>query len=259
VLKNRVIPTLLWKDFGLVKDVGFKSGRRVGSVEQSVRIFNSRDVDELVLLDITATEQNRAPRFKEIMKFSEWTSVPFSIGGGIQNIDHAEKLFENGADKIVINSMVYIDRTLIPRLSTVFGSQCIVVSVDYRLVNGVNVCFKNNGRINTEIKLEEWIKEIAQMGAGEVLITNCERDGARNGYDIETLKSVSSLTDTPLIANGGAGSISDIKEVFMNTGIRAVGVGSLFQFTEITPHQLRESLMMMNFPMRSTSRIMKKV
>jgi cyclase len=254
MLKNRIIPTLLWKDFGLVKGIGFDSSRRVGSVEQAIRIFNSRDVDELILFDVTATEQHREPRYKEILKFSEWTMVPFSIGGGIHSIKHAEKLFESGADKVIINTAAYDDPLFIPHLSKVFGSQSVIVSIDYRILEGIPICFKNNGLVNTGIKLESWLKRIGQMGAGEIMITNCEKDGTRCGYDLPTIISASSLTDIPLIANGGAGSIEHIKDVFFSTSLKAVGVGSLFQFTEVTPNQIRDDLRTVGIPVRSTFR-----
>ena len=167
MLKTRIIPTLLWKNMTLVKGVGFDSWRRVGTILPAVKVYNRRQVDELIVLDITATEENRELDFLTIKEFSCECFMPLTIGGGIKNISTIRKLLLNGADKVAINSECFNNPELIKEASDIFGNQCIVVSIDAKKIENKFYCFKNSGKKNTGIEVKQWVKKMELYGAGK--------------------------------------------------------------------------------------------
>lgn len=243
MLKVRVIPTLLWKNFGLVKGVSFNSWRRVGPVLPAIKVFNSRDVDELVLVDITASLQNNTPDYNSIIDFSDECSIPFTVGGGIKTKDHIIKLLHSGADKITINSSAYINPDLINISANTFGSQCVISSIDVKkMPDGSYSCFAFSGTKNMNINPVDWALELQDRGAGEILLTSIDRDGTMTGYELEIIERITKKLSIPLIASGGAGNYDHMIEVIKNAGASAVAAASIFHFTEQTPTEAKRAL-----------------
>lgn len=236
MLKVRIIPTLLWKNFGLVKGVGFDSWRRVGPVLPAIKVYNSRDVDELILVDILASQEGSVPDHHSISDFSEECAVPLSVGGGISSLEHIVLLLHAGADKVAINSAAYANPTLIEVAAARFGSQCVVVSIDARRsIGGQYRCFSHSATVDTGRDPASWARELADRGAGEILLTSIDRDGTMRGYDLELVERVASAVDLPVIASGGAGNYQHMIDVVKNAGASAVACASIFHFTEQTP------------------------
>ena len=235
MLKIRVIPTLLWKDYGLVKGIGFDSWRRVGSVLPAVKVYNRRDVDELILVDITAHSEESSFDFESLKDFSNDCFVPLTAGGGINNVNEVQKFLEAGADKVSLNTAIYKQPSLIEDIANIYGSQCVVASVDVRKVGRENwACFSRAGSCNENKDLITWAKELESRGAGELLITSIDKDGTMEGYDLELLRAIVDAVNIPVIASGGAGNYQDMIDAAL-CGVSAVASGSMYHFTEQTP------------------------
>ena len=246
-----MIPTLLWKDFGLVKGTGFDSWRRVGPVLPAIKVYNSRDVDELFLVDITASLEANVPDHDSISDFSEECTAPFSVGGGITNLEQIVSLLHAGADKIVINTTSYSNPELIESAVSRFGAQCVVASVDARrFEDGRYSCFSHSANVDTGRDPVEWAKELTDRGAGEILLTSIDRDGTMLGYDMELIERVARVVDVPLIASGGAGSYQHMVDVVQQAGASAVAAASIFHFTELTPAGAKLAMYAAGIPVR---------
>jgi cyclase len=251
MLKKRIIPTLLLKDVGLVKGVAFDSWRRVGSVLPSINVYNTRDVDELILLDIMATNEKRTIDYDSITEYSEECTVPFTVGGGVDNINKIRKLLLAGADKVVINSHSYEDPNLVKNAANRFGSQCIVSSIDVKKnANGVYECFSHCGTKPTGREVVVWAKEVELLGAGEIIITSIELDGTMKGYDCILIKKITENVNIPVIASGGAGEYNHFYEAIHKSNASAVAAASVFHFTEITPAKIKQYLSKKGMPVR---------
>lgn len=243
MLKVRLIPILLHKDFGLVKGVGFDSWRRVGSAMQTVKIYNMRNVDELIFLDITATEEGRRPDFELIDELADECCMPLTVGGGIRSIEDIRNLLLVGADKISLNTVAVENPSLIKEGARYFGSQCIVVSVDYVLdKDGVPKVVTHSGKKKWDLNLYDWVKKVEALGAGELLLTSITHDGSMKGYDLEIIKKVSGGVSIPVIASGGAGTYEDMYQVLIKTNASAIAASSIFYFTEQTPNEAKKYL-----------------
>jgi cyclase len=242
MLKVRVIPTLLYKSVGLVKGVGFNSWRRVDTVLPAIKVYNMREVDELILLDIEATNEKRDPDYSEIRDFSRECFVPFCVGGGIHNIEQIRSLLRAGADKVAINSAAYENLSLLTEGAELFGSQCMVASIDCRKIEGAYHCFSHNGSVDTGYLLEDWIVKVVEAGAGEILLTSVELDGTMEGYDIDMIRLATGLVDVPVIASGGAGNYEHMLRAVRDGGASAVAAASIYHFTEQTPKEAKEYL-----------------
>lgn len=252
MLKVRIIPTLLWKDVGLVKGVGFDSWRRVGSVMPAIKVYNTRQVDELILLDITATEQGREPDYDSVDEFSAECFVPLTVGGGISTIEHVKNLLRAGADKICINSAALDNPELIREASEKFGAQCVVVSIDAKKVaEGRYECFSHSGIKHSGKEVGAWAEEVERLGAGEILITPIELDGTMQGYDLELLKTVTQRVRIPVIASGGAGCYHHMFEAISVGNASAVAAASIYHFTQQTPLEAKEYLASKGVPTRN--------
>jgi cyclase len=251
VLKVRVIPTLLWKGLGLVKGVRFNSWRRVGSVLPALKVYNMRDVDELVLVDITATSERREPDVDSVADFSDVCSVPLTVGGGITHIDQIVGLLRAGADKVCINTAAMITPELLTRASERFGSQCVVASIDsYLNEDGKWSVRVESGSRDTGKDPVAWAREVAARGAGEILLTSVDRDGTMEGYDLPLIAAVAAAVDIPVIASGGAGNYGHMVEVIQEGGASAVAAASMFHFTEQTPAGAKAALAAAGVPVR---------
>ena len=250
MLKIRVMPTLLFKDVGLVKGSGFKSERRVGAALQAIRVYNRRGVDELVLFDISATPAARPPDFAQIDLLADECFMPLTVGGGVRDIDDFSRLLGVGADKISINSAATADPTLIARASQQFGSQCVVVAIDARRHLGAWRVYSHCGSRPTELDPVTWARQCERLGAGEILLTSMDRDGTKAGYDIALTRAISDAVSVPVIASGGVGTLDHLVEGIRDGHASAVLAASIFHFGE---HSVREAKMHMakaGLPMR---------
>jgi len=252
MLKVRIIPTLLWKNFGLVKGIGFDSWRRVGAVMPAIKVYNQREVDELVLVDILAHGSDDELDFESISDFGQDCFVPFTVGGGITRIEQVQRLLRAGADKVCVNTAAYTKPGLIGQIADRHGSQCVVASIDVRADAGGGrwECFSHSGQRATGRDVREWVKEVENMGAGEILITSVERDGTYQGYDLPLIEAVVSSVKIPVIASGGAGSYQHMIDAVQQGGASAVAAASIFHYTEQTPACAKDAMEAAGIPVR---------
>ena len=239
--KVRIAPTLLYKN-NLVKGKNFKSWRVVGSLHQMIKLYNLREVDELIFFDIDANKNNSI-QLSVIDEFADDCFVPLTVGGGIKSLHDIEDLLKVGADKVCINSNAIKDLNFVEKAISKYGGQCIVVSIDYKLnKNKQKEIYINSGNTPTGILLETFIEKINKIGPGEILITSIDHDGLMRGYDIDTIKKISNLSEVPIIASGGAGKPEDFYQLIKNTNIKALSAASIFHFTEVTPLDVKRYL-----------------
>lgn len=250
MLKVRIIPTLLWKNPGLVKGVGFDSWRRVGTVLPAVKVYNVRDVDELIVVDITATREGRAPQRIWVRGFAPFCFVPLTVGGGITDVDQITELLRGGADKVSIGSAAFDRPELVDEAAARFGSQCVVISLDVRRDGGGQAeCVARSGTAPTGRAPADVAREMCGRGAGEILLTSIDRDGTMSGYDLDLIAEVAGAIDVPVIASGGAGNYAHMIEA-VRAGASAVAAASMFHFTEQTPAEAKKALGAAGIPVR---------
>lgn len=246
-----MIPTLLWKQFGLVKGVGFDSWRRVGPVLPAIKVYNQREVDELVLVDIMAHLSEDDPDYETIGDFGQDCFVPLTVGGGITRIDQVQKLLRAGADKVSINTSTYIRPELVTEIAKRHGAQCVVASIDVRTnADGGWMCFSHAGQQATGREVREWARELESRGAGEILVTSIEKDGTFQGYDLALIEAVVGAVTIPVIASGGAGNYQHMVDAVKQAGASAVAAASMFHFTEQTPAEAKAALDAAGVPVR---------
>lgn len=251
MLKTRIVPTLLFKEVGLVKGVGFDSWRRVGAALQSIRVYNLREVDELIFLDIAATPKGMRPNFQEIDELADNCFMPMTVGGGVQTIDDIRDLLAVGADKVAINTAAIETPELVRDAAHEFGSQCVVISIDVkRNGNGVPEVVSHCGQTHTGRDAVAWAKQMEALGAGEILLTSVERDGSMDGYDIDLVRDVGDAVGIPVVASGGCGNYGHMADVLSQTRAGAVAAASIFHFTEQTPREAKQFLAERGFPVR---------
>lgn len=251
MLKVRVIPTLLWKNFGLVKGVGFDSWRRVGPVLPAIKVYNQREVDELILVDIVAQDTGDDPDFESVNDFGQDCFVPLTVGGGITNLAQVQRLLRAGADKVSINTAAYANPGLITEVAMRFGAQCAVASIDAKAQpDGGWLCFSHAGQTPTGREVADWARELEDRGAGEILITSIERDGTMEGYDLALIERVAGAVRIPVIASGGAGDYAHMVAAVQQAGASAVAAASMFHFTEQTPAGAKAALAAAGIPVR---------
>lgn len=251
MLKIRVIPTLLFKDVGLVKGISFESWRRVGSAMQAIKVYNMREVDELVFLDITATRDNRPPDHETVDELADECFMPMTVGGGVKTLEHVRQLLQVGADKIAINTAAVEKPELIRQAADQFGSQCVVVSIDARRhLHGNYEVYTHAGTLATGKDPVALAQEVEALGAGEILLTSVDRDGTMTGYDIELTRRVCEAVSVPVIASGGASNYQDMAQVLREGKASAVAAASIFHFTQQTPLEAKHYLHEQGFRVR---------
>lgn len=251
MLKTRIIPTLLFKDVGLVKGTAFESSRRVGPALQAIRVYSIREVDELIFLDITATPNRRGPDLDQIDVLADECQMPLTVGGGVRSVRDIRELLSVGADKVAINSAAIKDKSIIKEGAEFFGSQCIVASIDFRRgSDGRAEVYSECGHVPEGLCPLEWAKELECLGAGEILLTSVCRDGTMDGYDIDMTRQVSDAVSIPVIASGGAGNYKHMEDVLLEGHASAVAAASIFHFTEQTPHEAKLYLETKGIPVR---------
>lgn len=252
MLKVRVIPTLLWKQFGLVKGVGFDSWRRVGPVLPAIKVYNQREVDELVLVDIVAHSSNDDPDFESIEEYGQDCFVPLTVGGGIARIEQVQHLLRAGADKVAVNTAAYVRPDLVNEIASRYGTQCVVASIDVHAQDGGWACFSHAGKKATGRQVVAWARELEDRGAGEILITSIERDGTMQGYDLPLIETVVNAVGIPVIASGGAGNYQHMIDAVIQAGASAVAAASIFHFTEQTPAEAKKAMAKAGIPVRES-------
>lgn len=250
MLAKRIIPCLDIKNGETVKGVNFLDVKEVGNpVEMAIK-YSDQGADELVFLDISATEERRKTLIPLVREIARHINIPFTVGGGINALENVEELLKNGADKITINSAALSNPKLITDVAKRFGSQCMVVAIDTKLVENQNKVFGNGGKIETEKELFSWAKEVENLGAGEILLTSMNTDGTKSGFAIEITKQLSALVNIPVIASGGAGTMKHFEDVFTETKATGALAASIFHFNEIGIPELKNYLKSKKLPIR---------
>ena len=230
MIANRIIPTLLIRDGMLVKTQQFKNPRYIGDPINAVKIFNQKEVDELVILDICATKYNNDPDYSAIEAIASEAFMPIGYGGGIKNLHQMERLFKLGVEKVIMNNSAFTDEGIIYEASKVFGSQSIVVSVDIKKdIIGNHKIYINSGKHKLSNDIVSTMHKFEQLGAGEIIINSIDRDGTMRGYDLRLLSTVSKNLSIPVIALGGAGCVDDFVSA-IKSGASGVAAGSLFVY-----------------------------
>ena len=247
---------MLWKQFGLVKGVAFNSWRRVGPVLPAIKVYNQREVDELILLDILAHKESCELDLASIFEFGEECFVPFTVGGGIENVEQVQLLLRAGADKVCINTANFSKPNLITQIAKKHGSQSVVASIDALLTTDRKnwVCCSHAGQTMTQHNVAAWAKELEDRGAGEIIITSIERDGTLEGYDLDLIYAVTSVVNIPVIASGGAGNYQHMIDAVKLAGASAVAAASMFHFTEQTPAEAKSAMESAGIPVRKAYR-----
>jgi cyclase len=239
-MKVRVIPTILTDGLTVVKGERFNNWRTVGSAEATAQLYSSRDVDELMFLDVTARSRRSMIELNLLSHFANVLDVPFSVGGGINSLEEAKSCFRYGAEKIVIGTAALRNPKIITQISEVFGNQAVVVAIDFEH-DTKNTIRIESGSKHFSVNPLEFIRSLEQLGAGEILLQSINRDGTLSGLDINRIIEVCNSTNLPVIASGGAGKPSDFLDAF-RAGASAVAAGAIFQFTENTPSTVRAYL-----------------
>ncbi len=251
MLAKRIIPCLDVDKGRVVKGVRFLNLVDAGDPVEVAKVYEEQGADELVFLDITASAEDRKITLEVVKRVAEEVFMPFTVGGGISNLEDMRKLLEAGADKVSINTSAVKNPQLIYEGAKRFGSQCIVVAIDAkRKGNGWEV-YIHGGRTPTGLDVIEWAKRVESLGAGEILLTSMDRDGTKSGYDIELTRAVSEAVNIPVIASGGAGSMEHFYEAFVLGGADACLAASLFHFKEISIPKLKGYLASKGVPVRS--------
>jgi cyclase len=230
-LVPRVIPALLLKNQGLVKTIGFKNPVYLGDPINVVRIFNDKEIDEIALLDISASHEGKEPNLELLSEIASECFAPMAYGGGVRDISVAKKILSLGFEKIVVNSVAFEKPDFIKEMAELFGSQSVVVSIDVRklLLGGYRIMTHGGGR---EVKgeLVEWAQRFQKLGAGEILINSIDRDGQMKGYDVALIRRITEAVDVPVVACGGAANLGDFRKAIVEGGASAVAAGSMFVF-----------------------------
>ncbi|MDO9039577.1 MAG: imidazole glycerol phosphate synthase subunit HisF [Lutibacter sp.] len=242
MLTKRIIPCLDIKNGRTVKGVNFVDLRDAGDPVELAAIYAQNGADELVFLDISATEEKRKTLAELVMRVAQKINIPFTVGGGISSVEDVELLLNSGADKVSINSSAVKNPLLINELAAKFGSQCIVVAIDAKQIDGEWIVHLVGGKVPTNIKLFDWAKEVEQRGAGEILFTSMDHDGTKNGFANEALARLGALVNIPIIASGGAGNVQHFVDTFTDGKADAALAASVFHFKEIEIVDLKKEL-----------------
>jgi cyclase len=253
MLAKRIIPCLDVKDGRTVKGIRFGSLVDAGDPVEQAKRYDAEGADELTFLDITASSDKRQIVAELVRRVADEVFIPFTVGGGLRSVEDVRAVLRAGADKVSLNTAAIERPELIQECAEMFGSQCIVVAVDAKrsvTKNGWDV-FTHGGRQNRGMDAVEWIVRAQKLGAGEILLTSMDRDGTRDGYDLELLRVVTEAVKIPVIASGGAGKLSDFRDAFLEGGASAVLAASLFHFGEVSIGSLKDYLTESNVLVRT--------
>lgn len=250
MLKKRIIPCLDIKNGRTVKGINFEELKDAGDPVELAKFYSRSGADELVFLDITATEENRKTMVDMVLKIAAEINIPFTVGGGISSTEDASKLLKAGADKISINSSAVRNPKLIQDFSDTFGSQCVVLAVDAKCIENEWIVYLSGGKIKTTLNLFDWVKQAVVLGAGEILFTSMDHDGTKKGFAIEVLEQLAATVNVPIIASGGCGVKEHFLEVFQSGNIDAALAASVFHFGQIELKELKLYLKKENINVR---------
>ena len=250
MLTKRIIPCLDIKNGRTVKGVNFVDLKDAGDPVELAKKYAETGADELVFLDISATEERRATLIDLVRKVAAAINIPFTVGGGISSVSDVDVLLRNGADKISINSSAVKNPNLINEIAAKYGSQCVVVAIDAKQIDGDWIVHLVGGKVPTELNLFDWAKEVEQRGAGEILFTSMNNDGTKNGFANEALAKLSEIVNIPIIASGGAGTMEHFAETFLNGKADAALAASVFHYQEIEIPALKQFLKNKNIAVR---------
>jgi len=250
MLTKRIIPCLDIKNGRTVKGTNFINIRDAGDPVELAKNYVQQGADELVFLDITATNENRKTFAYLVTRIARNINIPFTVGGGISTVEDVSKLLNAGADKISINTSAVKEPEIIYNMAKRFGSQCVVLAIDTKFEDGKWFVYLNGGRVKTSIKTLDWAKQAVSLGAGEILLTSMNNDGTKNGFAIDITKSVSEAVNVPVIASGGAGTMEHFIDVFENGKADAALAASIFHYDEIKIPELKKYLHKNNIEVR---------
>jgi len=250
MLTKRIIPCLDIKNGRTVKGINFVDLKDAGDPVELAKKYAETGADELVFLDISATEERRTTLIDLVRKVAAAINIPFTVGGGISSVADVDVLLRNGADKISINSSAVKNPDLINEIAAKYGSQCVVVAIDAKQIDGDWIVHLVGGKVPTELNLFDWAKEIEQRGAGEILFTSMNNDGTKNGFANEALAKLSEIVNIPIIASGGAGTMEHFAETFINGKADAALAASVFHYQEIEIPALKKFLKNQNISVR---------
>ena len=250
MLTKRIIPCLDIKNGRTVKGVNFVDLKDAGDPVELAKKYAETGADELVFLDISATEERRATLIDLVRKVAAAINIPFTVGGGISSVADVDVLLRNGADKISINSSAVKNPNLINKIAAKYGSQCVVVAIDAKQIDGNWIVHLVGGKVPTELNLFDWAKEVEQRGAGEILFTSMNNDGTKNGFANEALAKLSEIVNIPIIASGGAETMKHFAETFINGKADAALAASVFHYKEIEIPALKQFLKNQNIAIR---------
>jgi len=251
MLTKRIIPCLDIKDGRTVKGINFENIRDAGDPVELAIEYAKKGADELVFLDITATNEKRKTLSELVTRIAKHINIPFTVGGGISTVEDVSFLLKAGADKISINTSAFKNPKLISELANQFGSQCIVLAIDTKFENNEWYVYLNGGKVKTETKAIDWAKQGVAMGAGEILLTSMNNDGTKNGFANDITKLISESVNVPVIASGGAGTMLHFADAFIKGKADAALAASVFHFKEIEIKELKNYLKELNIPIRS--------
>ena len=250
MLKKRIIPCLDIKDGRTVKGVNFLDIRDAGDAIDLAKKYVRESADELVFLDITATEEKRKTLSALVEKIAKEINIPFTVGGGINSLEDVSAIIKAGADKVSINSSAVKRPGLISEMAEQYGSQCVVVAIDTKFENNAWMVYVNGGKTPTPLKTLDWAKQVEKLGAGEILLTSMNNDGTKNGFAVDITNEISEAVNIPVIASGGAGTKAHFKEIFEQTKASGALAASIFHFGEISISELKDYLKTQNIPVR---------
>ncbi len=250
MVAKRIIPCLDVKNGRVVKGVNFLNLKDAGSAVELSQRYYEEGADELVFLDITATEEKRKTLIELVRDVAKVLRIPFTVGGGISSLDNIEELLKAGADKVSLNSSIVRNPDIITQAAKQFGSQAIVAAIDVKVVNGIKKVFIKGGKEETQLEGLKWCKRVNELGAGEILLTSMDHDGTRKGYDIEFLKKVVDAVTIPVIASGGAGSKEHFLDAFKIANVDACLAAGLFHYGELRINELKKYLKENNINIR---------
>lgn len=251
MLKTRVIPILVVQDGLLKKPVQFKNPRTVANPISVVRVFEQRQVDELILLDRGRTVDMEDVDPNLVQDIAQELTVPFAVGGGVKSVDDMKQVIQAGAEKVVVNTAAVENPGLITSGADIFGNQCIVVSMDVMEREGKYEVYVRSGSSPTGLEAVDWAIEAEKRGAGELLVNSILHEGTMKGYDIDLIKSVAKAVNIPVVAAGGAGKLNDFVEVILHGHASAVAAGSIYHYTKYTPNMVKGALMSAGIPVRT--------
>lgn len=250
MLTKRIIPCLDIKNGRTVKGVNFLDLKDAGDPVELAKKYAETGADELVFLDISATEERRATLIDLVRKVAAAVNIPFTVGGGISSVADVDVLLRNGADKISINSSAVKNPDLIDEIAAKYGSQCVVVAIDAKQIDGDWMVHLVGGKVPTELNLFDWAKVVEYRGAGEILFTSMNNDGTKNGFANNALAKLSEIVNIPIIASGGAGTMEHFVETFINGKADAALAASVFHYQEIEIPELKQFLKNRNIAVR---------